>query len=47
MPKPEQVADFFKRRVVCKFVDIDAAVCEHSFIAIDITNAGCGGDYSF
>src|SRR5579884_1796982 len=46
LAKPEQVADFFKRRVVGELVNIDAAVGEDTAITVDVTNARGARGYS-
>src|SRR5579864_6236032 len=46
LAEPEQVADFFKCRVVGELVNIDAAVGEDTAIAVDITDARGARGYS-
>ena len=43
LSKPQQVTDFFKCRILCQVVDVDATVCEDALLAIDKTNARIGG----
>src|SRR5271156_1980101 len=47
MPEPEQVADFFEGRVLGQIVDVIPAIGEHSRVAVDVANAGCGGNNAF
>ena len=44
---PQQVADFFERRVPREIVDVVAAVREHAAIAVEIADRGRGRDGIF
>ena len=46
-PKPQQVADLLKRRVVREFMNVVPAISEHARFAIDVTNARSGRDDPF
>ena len=45
--KPQQVASFFEGGMFGKFVNVNAAIGKDAAVAIDITNAGVGGDDAF
>ena len=47
LPYHKQVAGFLKVGVVGQFVNVDAAIGQNALLAVDIANAGVGGDYSF
>src|ERR1700685_3955826 len=47
MAKPKQEAGFFKGGMVGEFVNVDAAIGKDAAVAIDITNAGGGGNNAF
>ena len=44
---PQQVADFFERRVPRQVVDVVTAVRQHAAIAIEVADRGRGGDGIF
>ena len=46
-PVPEQIADFFERRVPREIVDVVPAVRQHAAIAIEIADRGRGRDGIF
>jgi hypothetical protein len=47
VPEPQQEAGFLKVRVVGQFVNIDAAIGQHTGFAVDVADAGVGGNYPF
>ena len=47
LPEPEQVADFFKVGMIGEFVDVDAAIGKNTLVAVDVTDAGISGNYTF
>src|ERR1022692_883317 len=46
-PEPQQIAGLFKSGMVSQFVNVNAAIGKNTAIAIDITNAGVGGNNAF
>src|SRR5580765_6253203 len=42
--EPEQEAGFFKIRVVGEVMNIDTTICQNSLFAVDVTDAGGGGN---
>jgi len=44
---PEQVGAFLEGRLLGQFVDVDAAIREHTGISIDPADGGVGSDDSF
>ncbi len=45
--KPQQVAGLFKIRVVGQVVNIDPAIRQYALLAVDVANAGSGGNDAF